>query len=136
MVEDNPIRYIRLRFEVTQKSRSSKALMATQGTDTERTSDSERERPGVRPLAVLRSVGAAFVVATIVYAIRTKQAEGRFLLVPYDFRVPTLQRIRDSLWNPDDPRLFAPRAFGIGWSVNLYRVLRYLRGDGEESPTE
>ena len=106
--------------------------MVTQGTDSERTSDSERERPGVRPLAVLRSVGAA----SIVDAIRTKQAEGRFLLVPYDFRVPTLQRIRDSLWNPDDPRLFPPRAFGIGWSVNLYHVVRYLRGDSEESPTE
>ena len=54
---------------------------------------------------------------------------GRLLGVPYDFRFPTLSRLKERLWNPDDPRLITPRAFGIGWSVNAYELMRRLRGD-------
>ena len=28
-----------------------------------------------------------------------------FGVVPYDFRPPTWERLRDAFWNPDDPRL-------------------------------
>src|SRR4030088_1145815 len=49
--------------------------------------------------------------------------EGRVLgLVPYDFRPPTWQRIRDAYWNPNSERLFSDRVFGVGWAVNLYRA--------------
>ena len=49
--------------------------------------------------------------------------EGRvFGLVPYDFRPPTWQRIRDAYWNPDSDRLFSDRVFGVGWALNLHRV--------------
>jgi hypothetical protein len=43
--------------------------------------------------------------------------------VPYDFRRPTLERVRRSFWAPGDPRLFLPMAFGVGWSVNVARLL-------------
>jgi hypothetical protein len=43
-------------------------------------------------------------------------------IVPYDFRPPTLQRIRDAYWNPESDRLFSDRVFGVGWAVNLYRA--------------
>jgi len=43
-------------------------------------------------------------------------------LVPYDFRPPTLQRIRDAYWNPDSERLFSDRVFGVGWAVNLHQA--------------
>lgn len=43
-------------------------------------------------------------------------------IVPYDLRPPTLGRLRDAWWNPDDPRLLTDRAFGVGWAVNLARV--------------
>lgn len=42
--------------------------------------------------------------------------------VPYDFRLPSLERLRASLWNPDDPRIITPMPWGIGWSVNLARA--------------
>jgi hypothetical protein len=45
-----------------------------------------------------------------------------FGVVPYDFRPPTMERVRQAWWNPDDPRLFTPREFGVGWAVNLYRI--------------
>lgn len=48
--------------------------------------------------------------------------EGRVLGVPYDFRPPTLSRLRARWWNPDDPRVFTPRTFGVGWDLNIYRL--------------
>ncbi len=44
--------------------------------------------------------------------------------VPFDFRPPTLERFKRSVWAPDDERLFPPKALGVGWSVNVARVLR------------
>ncbi|HYM96225.1 MAG TPA: hypothetical protein VET26_02905 [Candidatus Sulfotelmatobacter sp.] len=49
--------------------------------------------------------------------------EGKvFGLVPYDFRPPTWQRLRDAYWNPHSESLFSDRVFGVGWAVNLYRA--------------
>jgi len=44
---------------------------------------------------------------------------GKILGVPYDLRVPTLARIKERMWNPEDPRIITPRVFGAGWTVNL-----------------
>lgn len=46
--------------------------------------------------------------------------------VPYDFRIPTAARVKRSFWDPDDERIFLPRAFGIGWSVNAATVVKRL----------
>ena len=43
-------------------------------------------------------------------------------VVPYDFRPPTWQRIRDAYWNPESDALFSDRVFGVGWAVNLYKA--------------
>jgi hypothetical protein len=43
-------------------------------------------------------------------------------VVPYDFRPPTWQKIRDAYWNPKSDRLFSDRVFGVGWALNLYRA--------------
>jgi hypothetical protein len=45
---------------------------------------------------------------------------GRILGVPYDFRRPSWAKFKSHYWNPDDERVFIPRAFGIGWDINLY----------------
>jgi hypothetical protein len=47
-------------------------------------------------------------------------------LVPYDFRPPTWQRIRDAYWNAESDHLFSDRVFGVGWAVNLYRAKTLL----------
>lgn len=53
--------------------------------------------------------------------------EGRvFGVVPYDFRPPTWQRIRDAYWNPRSDHLFSDRVFGVGWAVNLHRAKTLL----------
>jgi len=51
---------------------------------------------------------------------------GRFLGIPYDFRWPTPQHIRERLWNPADERLFTPHVFGWGWATNFHAVARKL----------
>jgi Family of unknown function (DUF5808) len=47
--------------------------------------------------------------------------------VPYDFRLPSAARFRSRMWAPEDPRLVQPQAFGVGWTLNLGRLLRLLR---------
>ena len=48
-------------------------------------------------------------------------------IIPYDFRAPTWQRIVKSWWNPEDPRIFTERCFGIGWAINLYSLRERFR---------
>ena len=55
--------------------------------------------------------------------------EGRVAgFVPYDFRAPTADRVRSSLWNPKDPRLVTPQPFGVGWTLNFGRIWALFRG--------
>jgi len=46
--------------------------------------------------------------------------QGRFAGLPYDFRKPTVARVRSRMWNRDDPRLFTPKSFGWGYDINAY----------------
>lgn len=48
---------------------------------------------------------------------------GEVMGIPYDFRPPTAEKIRRSLWDPDNPRLFTPHVFGVGYGVNLARLV-------------
>ncbi len=47
-------------------------------------------------------------------------------LVPYDFRFPTVDRIRERLWDPNGA-LITPQVFGVGWTLNLGRVSRAIK---------
>lgn len=40
--------------------------------------------------------------------------------IPYDFRPPTLERLRAAFWNKNTSDILVPQAFGIGWTINLY----------------
>lgn len=71
-------------------------------------------------------------VAGAVYVELRKPPEqrtwnGRLLgIVPYDFRMPTLEGLRQAYWNPRSPKMFSPRPLGVGWAVNIPTVLRRL----------
>ena len=64
-----------------------------------------------------------FTVATVVYSIGSKKSHGRFLGVPFEWRIPRLETVRRRLWDPSDGRLFTPTVYGIGWCPNIYQVL-------------
>lgn len=50
---------------------------------------------------------------------------GTFLGVHYDWRRHGFKaRLKERWWNPSEPRLFTPRAFGWGYAVNLARLFR------------
>jgi len=80
-----------------------------------------------RTIALAGGVGlvAAAVGTELRKPPRKRTWHGRIAgVVPYDFRVPTVRRVRSRWWNPADRRLFTPRAFGVGWAVNLARLVR------------
>jgi hypothetical protein len=47
-------------------------------------------------------------------------------VVPYDFRVPTLDRLRDAYWAPDSDQLVSENVFGVGWALNIPVAARKL----------
>lgn len=53
---------------------------------------------------------------------------GTFLGMPYDWRKPTKVRFRQRFWNPDEPRILTPRAYGWGYSLNVYRLVHRRQG--------
>jgi hypothetical protein len=101
----------------------------------------------MRTLRGTRGLFRTIVFGLFAAAIATELAKppaertwhGRvFSLVPYDFRPPTIERIRDAYWNPESDELFSDRVFGVGWAVNLYKaktlmddVFRSLMGTRE-----
>ncbi len=94
-------------------------------------------------LSSWRFITTAVTVAAVVYAVRTRQSHGRLLGVPFEFRVPTLDRLRQRLWNPDDLRVLTPHVFGAGWVVNIPRLMEIVRDalnedldDQEAQPVE
>ena len=75
------------------------------------------------------------VVATVLGAIYTELRKppeqrtwnGKLLgVIPYDFRLPTIERLRAAYWNPASPKVFTARPLGVGWAVNIPTLLRRL----------
>jgi hypothetical protein len=83
----------------------------------------------VRRLARIASVG--LFIAAVAEEMSKPESErtwnGRvFGVVPYDFRPPTWDRLREAYWNPEDDRLFTARPFGVGWAINFFQVRRMM----------
>lgn len=79
----------------------------------------------VRTLVVLAAAGAVYRELRLPPEERTWH--GRLLgFIPYDFRIPTLARLRDAYFNTASDRIFSPEPIGVGWAVNVAAVLRRL----------
>ena len=91
--------------------------------------DTKRRRSGaMKPLKVLAAVLA---IAAVIKELRMPKADrtwhgalGGF--VPYDFRMPTVEKIKATFWNPDGT-ILVNRAFGVGWTVNLGAIVAKVR---------
>ncbi|HHU39349.1 MAG TPA: DUF1648 domain-containing protein, partial [Propionibacterium sp.] len=62
---------------------------------------------------------------------------GRWFGIPFDLRPPTGERFKEALWDPADPRLMKPRAFGAGWDMNFGAAavkLGLIEPDAEDEP--
>ena len=101
-------------------------LMATTPAPPGRSTGKKRSR------SIYRLVSFALLAAAVVTEMRKPKEERTWHgelagVVPYDLRFPTPERIKASLWSPDDHRWFLPRAAGVGWSPNLGRIYRALQ---------
>jgi hypothetical protein len=89
---------------------------------------------------LLTLAGIALGIAAVREQLKRPSEErswqGNVAGVPYDLRFPpTPSRVRERWWNRDDPRLLTPHVFGVGWSVNLYR-LTHPSGHGHDGEDE
>ncbi len=89
------------------------------------TSPAKGPHGGLRRLLTLVSLG--LLGAALVKELRTpkdrRDWQGHLGVIPYDLRPPTPARVRAAFWNPADPRLFTTRPAGVGWAVNLARLV-------------
>lgn len=88
------------------------------------------ERQGIRWL--VRLVGIGLVVAAVAKELRTPPEERTWHgvvagFIPYDFRWPTIARLRERVWAPEDEHLITPQVFGVGWTLNAGRVVSLIR---------
>lgn len=91
----------------------------------------------------LRLAGAGLVIAAVTQELRRPKGErawhGSVAKVPYDFRAPTPRRILRRWWAPDNPRIIVPKAFGVGWDVNVAAVMNAVkrsRANSSGTPTQ
>ena len=81
--------------------------------------------------AVLRNLMLIAVGVAIYTELRKPPAErtwpGRLAgIVPYDFRLPSVETLRLAYWNPRSQKIFTDRPLGVGWAINIPTLLRKL----------
>ncbi len=75
---------------------------------------------------ILAIIGVVAVVQELRKPAEERTWHGKVAgFVPYDFRLPTIQRFRDTYWNPDGPVL-SGKAWGVGWAPNLGALRKTL----------
>jgi len=77
--------------------------------------------------AAVRALGPAAEYASRVCEALHLESEGptpqgTILGMPYDFRGASVKRVSERLWDTTNPRVFVPRLFGLGWTVNFGAV--------------
>ncbi|MET0789704.1 MAG: DUF5808 domain-containing protein [Cellulomonas sp.] len=81
---------------------------------------------------LIRLITLALAVAALVKELRTPPEEREWNgvvvgFVPYDFRMPTVERIKQRFWDPQGAHLISPRVFGVGWTLNVGRIVELVR---------
>jgi len=82
-------------------------------------------------MSLVRMAVLAAVVGAVYVELRKPPKDrtwnGKLLgFVPYDFRMPSLEGLRQAYWNPRSPKILTPRPLGVGWAVNIPTLLRRL----------
>ncbi|HEY2694085.1 MAG TPA: DUF5808 domain-containing protein [Pseudonocardiaceae bacterium] len=82
-------------------------------------------------LAVVAGLTAAAVITELRKPPEEREWHGKIgNFVPYDLRPPTFAKVRDRVWDVDNPNLIVPHAFGIGWTINLGRLYKLANPAG------
>lgn len=81
-------------------------------------------------IRTLQVAAVAVTLAAILQELEKPREErtwhGKVGFIPYDFRLPSIGRIKESYWNPYSPHILSPIVFGVGWAVNFHTLLENL----------
>jgi hypothetical protein len=82
---------------------------------------------------IIRLIQAAAITVAITAACQElekpreeREWHGKVGFIPYDFRFPTLSRLREAFWNREDGHLFTPQPLGVGWTINFHAVVEKI----------
>jgi hypothetical protein len=74
----------------------------------------------------LAVIGVIAVVQELIKPSDERTWNGKVAaFVPYDFRMPTVERIRNTYWNLDGP-LLSGKVLGVGWTPNFGVLARFI----------
>ena len=79
----------------------------------------------------IRTLAWAALIAAIYQELRKPPAERTWHgkvggVIPYDFRLPTVDRVKKAYWDPASDTVFTDRVIGVGWAVNIPVAMRKL----------
>lgn len=91
-----------------------------------------RKRSGKKNKWFGRTVFFGLLGAAVMTELRKPEGErtwhGKVAgFVPYELRPPTFERVRETYWDPDDEHILKPPAWGVGWALNVGRVVELIR---------
>lgn len=80
-------------------------------------------------LRTIRTLAWVALIAAIYQELKKPEAErtwhGKVAgIIPYDFRIPTPERLKAAYWDPASDRVFSEHVFGVGWAVNVPVLVR------------
>ena len=92
---------------------------------------------------IVRLIEAAVITITLAAVCQELEKpreerdwHGKVGFIPYDFRMPTIERFKEGYWNSDSDRVFSPEVWGIGWAFNFHALLEKMRLIGESYYSE
>lgn len=82
-------------------------------------------------IRTIRTLAWVALIAAVYQELKKAPAErtwhGRVGgLIPYDFRIPTIARVRSAYWDPASDTVFTDKVVGVGWAVNIPVLVRKL----------
>jgi hypothetical protein len=87
----------------------------------QRTEEDKGWRPSLQDIwrAILMIIGVVAVVQELRKPAEERTWHGKVAdFVPYDFRMPTIDRFRETYWNPGGP-ILSGKVWGVGWAPNF-----------------
>jgi len=104
--------------------------MTSNPTDLTNDETTSRKRSGgVKPLKL---IALALTIAALIKELRLPKDARTWNgvvvgFVPYDFRKPTIERMKGAFWDPEGS-VIVGRPFGVGWTLNIGAIVGKVRG--------